>query len=353
MSLTAFFESHHAGELVFDKRVLYEIEETASVEQGLKVMKEKDVRSLPVVRTVGGKKEYTGIISSFDLMSFIAFASYLQYLAEAKTEEEKAKAFEELQISKTPIKDLVGQVSAEGSTVWTFEPTQNLLTVLDGFSKGVHRALVEQKDDHLAQRAFKLLSQTDLIDFIYFYRDRPALKTVLEKPYGFLHIYLLRREGGSPPSLPAGRLDELKFCNPLGRGPQELPLRTISTKDSALEGFRVMQAGDIQAVPVVDAQGAIVTTLSSADSKGVDAHNIAKTLRPAIEFLREIHSGLLLHPITCSAKDSLGSVILKMKSAVIHKHQVWVTDAAQRPIDVVSMTDILQTLLHLANQEQC
>jgi len=259
MSLTAFFESHHAGELVFDKRVLYEIEETASVEQGLKVMKEKDVRSLPVVRTVGGKKEYTGIISSFDLMSFIAFASYLQYLAEAKTEEEKAKAFEELQISKTPIKDLVGQVSAEGSTVWTFEPTQNLLTVLDGFSKGVHRALVEQKDDHLAQRAFKLLSQTDLIDFIYFYRDRPALKTVLEKP-----------------------LDELKFCNPLGRGPQELPLRTISTKDSALEGFRVMQAGDIQAVPVVDAQGAIVTTLSSADSKGVDAHNIAKTLRPAI-----------------------------------------------------------------------
>lgn len=330
MSLRAFFESHHAGELVFDKRVLHEIEETASVEQGLKVMKEKNVRSLPVVRMVGGKKEYTGIISSFDLMSFIAFASYLQYLTEAKTEEEKAKAFEELKISKTPIKDLVGQVSAEGSTVWTCEPTQNLLTVLGYSSKGVHRALVEQKDDHLAQRTFKLLSQTDLIDFIYFYKDHPALKTVLEKP-----------------------LDELKFCNPLGRGPQELPLRTISTKDSALEGFRVMHANDIQAVPVVDAQGAIVTTLSSADSKGIDVHNIAKTLRPVVEFLREIHSGLLLHPITCSAKDSLGSVLLKMKSAVIHKHQVWVTDAAQRPMDVVSMTDILRTLLHLANQEQC
>jgi hypothetical protein len=57
-------------------------------------------------------------------------------LMEAKTDEERAEAFEELQIAKTTVKDLVGQVSAEGRTVWTFAPTQNLLSVLDYFAKG-------------------------------------------------------------------------------------------------------------------------------------------------------------------------------------------------------------------------
>lgn len=41
-------------------------------------MGEKNVRALPVVRTQGASKCYTGIISSFDLMSFIAFAAYFK-----------------------------------------------------------------------------------------------------------------------------------------------------------------------------------------------------------------------------------------------------------------------------------
>lgn len=145
---------------------------------------------------------------------------------------------------------------------------------------------------------------------------------------------------------------------------------TISTKDSALEGFRIMHLKEIQAVPVVDEQGVIVTTLSSADSKGIDASNVTTTLRPvigtclanskllsslnvsSIEFLQGILGGQLLHPITCAPRDSLGSVVLKMNVAHIHKHQVWVTDAAQKPIDVVSMSDVLRTLCGCLSREQ-
>ena len=57
-------------------------------------------------------------------------------LVEAKTEEEREKAFDERQIATTTVKDLVGQVSAEGRTMWTFAPTQSLLPVFDFFSKG-------------------------------------------------------------------------------------------------------------------------------------------------------------------------------------------------------------------------
>lgn len=42
-------------------------------------MREKNVRALPVLRRQGTDKHYTGIISSFDLMSFIAFAAYFKY----------------------------------------------------------------------------------------------------------------------------------------------------------------------------------------------------------------------------------------------------------------------------------
>jgi hypothetical protein len=112
-----------------------------------------------------------------------------------------------------------------------------------------------------------------------------------------------------------------------------------------------MHVKDIQAVPVVDEQGVIVTTLSTADTKGLDASNITKCLLPVIgshpaisacviasveplplinrscwcigtDYLKEMNGGKLIHPITCSPKDTLGEVVLKMKVATIHRHQV-------------------------------
>jgi len=329
MSLVSFLTSHHAGELVFDKLELHEIDEHTTVQQALKILKEKNIRALPVTRTEGGKKSYTGIISSFDLMAFIGFASYFSDLVEAKTEEEKAKAFGELQIATTTVKDLVGQVSAEGRTLWTFAPTQSLLPVFDYFSKGVHRALVEQKDDHTGALSFRLLSQTDVISFLGAHMGSPSLARIFSKP-----------------------IEELNLCNPLGRGSREPELVTISTKETALEGFRVMHVKDIQAVPVVDDQGVIVSTLSTSDTKGLDANNITKCLLPVIDFLKEMHGGRLIHPITCTPKDTLGEVVLKMKVATIHRHQVWVTNAERKPIDVVSMSDVLRTLHAAAQKEE-
>jgi hypothetical protein len=43
-----------------------------------------------------------------------------------------------------------------------------------------------------------------------------------------------------------------------------------------------MHVKDIQAVPVVDDQGVIVSTLSTSDTKGLDANNITKCLLPVI-----------------------------------------------------------------------
>jgi hypothetical protein len=42
-------------------------------------MRAKNIRALPVTRTEGGRKSYTGIISSFDLTAFVGFASYFRF----------------------------------------------------------------------------------------------------------------------------------------------------------------------------------------------------------------------------------------------------------------------------------
>jgi CBS-domain-containing membrane protein len=327
-SLTTLLSTVLAGELVFDKRQLFELEETTSVEEALKNMREKNVRALPVFRRRDYGRVYTGIISSFDLTSFIAFAAYFKDLVQAHSDEERAKVFGELKIATTPIKDLVGQVSTEGHRLLTFEPTQNLLTVISYLFKGIHRALVEQRDDHTGLSSFKLLSQTDIINFLAANMDNKLLRPTLSK-----------------------HLDELGLCNPLGKGTQEQDLATISVKDTALEGFRLMYQRDVQALPVVDDKEAIVTTLSTSDTKGIDAQNITSCLLPVLEFLKQIHGGQCIHPITCSPKATLGDVLLKMKTATFHRHQVWVVNSAMKPIGVVSMTDVLRTLHILARKE--
>jgi len=96
-----------------------------------------------------------------------------------------------------------------------------------------------------------------------------------------------------------------------------------------------------------------------------------------VDFLKEMHGGRLIHPITCTPKDTLGEVVLKMKVSTIHRHQVrpslctqerkgvrltlsdngaivqvWVTNAERKPIDVVSMSDVLRTLHAAAQKEE-
>lgn len=58
----------------------------------------------------------------------------------------------------------------------------------------MHRALVTQKDDYTGQPTFKLLSQSDVINFLCANMDHPALAPILGKPYGSLIVCLELRK---------------------------------------------------------------------------------------------------------------------------------------------------------------
>lgn len=92
---------------------------------------------------------------------------------------------------------------------------------------------MEQRDDHTGLSSFKLLSQTDIINFLAANMDNKLLRPTLSKQYAsspsspHMHVVLKKQTSS---------LDELGLCNPLGKGTQEQDLATISVKDTALEG---------------------------------------------------------------------------------------------------------------------
>jgi len=314
---------HMASELVFDKKApMVDVEESTSLEDVLQVLHKHNIRAVPVYRLEAyGHKVYTGIVSTFDVVSYISFASYFREGSEALSEEERAKILSQVKLAKVHVKDVVGRVSLEGETLWTFTPEQTLLTVVEYFSKGVHRALVDQRDDNTGQHTYKLVAQTDVIEFLN--KHQSNLESIANK-----------------------RIEELNLCNPLGRGPRQRPLLVLPLNNTALEGFHRMQQERVQALPVVNESGMIVTTLSTFDAKGLNAENLKYVFLPVTEYLHKMHGARLLHPLTCSPRTLLGDIITQMATAQIHKHQIWVIDVEGKPIDVVSMTDVLFVLWH-------
>mgnify|MGYP001124730469 CR=1 FL=1 len=114
----------------------------------------------------------------------------------------------------------------------------------------------------------------------------------------------------------------------------------------------MMAFSGIQSLPVLDEQKRIVTTLSVADLRSVAREDIKQILyTPVCEYLKGIYGTLnTLHPITCKPRDTLWDVMIKLSAAQIHKHQAWITDADDKVLGVVSLTDILLKIFSAAMQ---
>ena len=105
-----------------------------------------------------------------------------------------------------------------------------------------------------------------------------------------------------------------------------------------------MALSTIQALPVLDENKRIVTTLSVADLRGVIHETLKEAISsPVLDYLRSIYgTNNTLHPVTCKPRDTLWDVMIKLAAAKIHKHQAWITDPDEKVLGVVSLSDILQ-----------
>jgi len=200
------------------------------------------------------------------------------------------------------IKDFLG-LGSESKTIWEYQDTEKLDTILEVFSKGVHRVLVHTKDGKL-----RMLSQSDVVAFLK------------------QHLHDL------------GPIVEQTVEN-LGLVDQKAKIVTVSMYESALTGYQRMynQGWDVPAIPVVDKTGDVVATLSTSDLRGLTKIYFPTLLLPVLDFLRQQRGGART-TIWTQPSSPLADVIHKAGWANVHR--VWVIKS-HKIVGVISLSDII------------
>jgi CBS domain-containing protein len=137
------------------------------------------------------------------------------------------------------------------------------------------------------------------------------------------------------------------------------PVTTIPSNTSLREAARLLRQGSITGAPVVDAEGRCVGVLSSSDfvtwaGKGGDAEKGEKRtsfIAPWGEIIslddspgNEVGRYMTSWPITAAPTTPIRELTRKMVDA--HIHRVLVVVDQDRPVGIVSSTDILAAVAH-------
>lgn len=120
---------------------------------------------------------------------------------------------------------------------------------------------------------------------------------------------------------------------------------SVPSTDTTLKAFQTLLSNNVSGVAVVDSTGAIINTLSGSDIKVSLGKNIFSDLNlPLPEFLTKSNEFFKRHqePIVATMSETLESVLNKLNDN--HIHRLFVVDAANRPIGVLSLCDLISHL---------
>jgi CBS domain-containing protein len=290
-------------------REVITLDKDATVEMALMTMREHNIISLPLV----DKKKndsIVGILNMTDLCIGIAFQDcFTKFKREPKKLAELRKPdFEKLiktDLFTMPAEKLLG-VSTEGKRVWEYPEDTSFDTIMEIFSKGVHRTIVKGKDGRR-----RIFTQWDMIKF--FKENTERMGKVMETQIRGLGLLQERKED----------------------------LVTMTIHESALVGFqRLYNMGwEVHALPVLDRNGDLVATLSSSDLRGLTKDNFSLLLLPVLDFLSSVSS---IHPlITARPLSQLGEVLYKVVYG--HVHRIWIADRGTIT-GVISLGDVISKM---------
>jgi hypothetical protein len=80
-----------------------------------------------------------------------------------------------------PVVSLLGNASSETAPAWVFNSTDSVDTVLEAFSKGVHRALARFPGKADAPASYRIVSQSDILNFVIGHQHA-GFAAMLQKP---------------------------------------------------------------------------------------------------------------------------------------------------------------------------
>jgi len=129
---------------------------------------------------------------------------------------------------------------------------------------------------------------------------------------------------------------------------QPKKLFTVAINDPAKQAFKTMITARISAVPVTGVDGKLIANISARDVRAVlsSPSLIGELNRPLSAFLPLVHESeidVMAPGICCSPEATLAHIIKQLALSRIHR--IYVVDAHKKLINVVSLTDVIRTLV--------
>mmetsp|Transcript_20568 Transcript_20568/g.48999 ORF Transcript_20568/g.48999 Transcript_20568/m.48999 type:complete len:113 (+) Transcript_20568:188-526(+) len=97
---------------------------------------------------------------------------------------------------------------------------------------------------------------------------------------------------------------------------------------------------EVNAVPVVAEDGTLAGNLSAADLRGVNVAHIEQIDKPILEFLTAVNEGKRPEVVKVTETATLLETMQLLITNSIHR--VWIVDGADKPVGVVTLSDIMR-----------
>jgi len=283
-------------------RPLISIPETATVQEAAETLHQNNILCAPVLNSVDLP---LGLVDVLDLLSYIVgISGFFEDISKSPETISQNK----LQYSTSPVTSLI---SASGvNLIWKLERNTPLDLALETFTSGAHRVLVGDPKNlsiltqsHVLKYLWQLINETENANEKF-----PKINQTLKQlQLGAVAVLLDR------------------------------PI-SITTKMTAIEGFRLLYVSKIHGLAIMSEDGKLVGNLSASHLAFLTANRLEDLLLPVLEFKEKI--GKADEPlVTCHENSTLKEAIeLLVKN---HVHRVYIVDHDNRPTGVVSISDVL------------
>ncbi|KAI8323338.1 hypothetical protein GQ54DRAFT_112235 [Martensiomyces pterosporus] len=308
-------------------RLSYSIGEDNTVEEALALMLGYDIVSLPVFKRTDdcGKQLFIDIVSLYDLRDHITQSPTLETEVHFQLLSGRPSG------SVTVLQDTIAQVVQSrkhaSQVISADAPLEELLRLFTNDHENDDIAETTSGSGYLGdddrEHGVCGLTQYDVVRFIQSHNHQ------LGRQLDVTAIDIATTKTGGVTTL-----------HDKDDGSSSLPHLTI--RDSALSAMKRLRDTHTSALPVVDYDGRLVTEVAGTSLRSLTTDKIGLLGKPVLAFMFGLHLPIT-SPYVIHSNFTLSQVmagLLRMNS-----RRAWLVDGEERPVAVISLTDVLEQFL--------
>jgi len=291
LNLLALLQETRIMQLLPSREIIT-VDENVKVDNVLNIMAEKNIISIPVYKE-GGKK----FLGMFDVQDLVAVS--LAMIDKEKEQKEKVDKGHSEFYNLT-----AGKVInfSKSDVLFPMDGSLSLYHLIEEFTRGIHRIPVTDENSAI----INIVSQSSVVKFVASHSAHIGHRTLDSLSLSHKKLYLLK------------------------------------SSQAAIEGYKILNEKQVEAIPIVDDDGKIVGNLSASDLRGLSHDLFTKIHLPVMEFISKQKEVAI-----CKANWTLKSVVEKMAETSVHR--LWIVDDKNKPVGVVSLTDCMKGFLLALN----